>query len=166
MGDHRPGRQRPPPRLGGRLLQCRACHRPLGDGHQLGHALRHVRGELVRELGLVDGELHRRCTVREHDRQRVQRFAEAAAREARRQVERALPLSGMNAATYTSARTLSAPTAAAVTAAPLNGRTGLVVRHDGRVVAVVSLDVAGAEAVRVWVVVNPDKLRSWTTGRP
>ncbi|GHE46896.1 hypothetical protein GCM10018771_29880 [Streptomyces cellulosae] len=45
-----------------------------------------------------------------------------------------------------------------------NGPTGLVVRHDGRVVAVLSLEVSGAEAVRVWVVVNPDKLRSWNAG--
>ncbi|MDT6983101.1 RNA polymerase subunit sigma [Streptomyces lusitanus] len=48
----------------------------------------------------------------------------------------------------------------------VNGRTGLVVRHDRRVVAVLSLEVAGAEVVRMWVVVNPDKLRSWNTGRP
>ncbi len=47
----------------------------------------------------------------------------------------------------------------------VNGRTGLVVRHDRRVVAVLSLDVSGTEAVRVWVVVNPDKLRPWNAGR-
>lgn len=46
----------------------------------------------------------------------------------------------------------------------VNGRTGLVVRHGRRVVAVLSLDVSGAEAVGVWVVVNPDKLRSWNAG--
>ncbi len=48
---------------------------------------------------------------------------------------------------------------------PVNGRTGLVVRHGRRVVAVLSLDVSGTEAVGVWVVVNPDKLRSWNAGR-
>ncbi|MEV5049601.1 RNA polymerase subunit sigma [Streptomyces griseoincarnatus] len=47
----------------------------------------------------------------------------------------------------------------------VNGHTGLVVRHDRRVVAVLSLDVSGAEAVRVWIAVNPDKLRSWNAGR-
>ncbi|MFC8943005.1 RNA polymerase subunit sigma [Streptomyces griseoincarnatus] len=47
----------------------------------------------------------------------------------------------------------------------VNGRTGLVVRHGRRVVAVLSLDVSGTEAVGVWVVVNPDKLRSWNAGR-
>ncbi|WP_268219159.1 RNA polymerase subunit sigma [Streptomyces sp. EMB24] len=47
----------------------------------------------------------------------------------------------------------------------VNGRTGLVVRHDRRVVAVLSLDVSGTEAVQVWVVVNPDKLRPWNAGR-
>ncbi|MCC9684387.1 RNA polymerase subunit sigma [Streptomyces sp. MNU103] len=46
----------------------------------------------------------------------------------------------------------------------VNGRTGLVVRHGRRVVAVLSLDVSGAEAVGVWVVVNPDKLRYWNAG--
>ncbi|MFC7905062.1 RNA polymerase subunit sigma [Streptomyces griseoincarnatus] len=47
----------------------------------------------------------------------------------------------------------------------VNGRTGLVVRHGRRVVAVLSLDASGTEAVGVWVVVNPDKLRSWNAGR-
>ncbi|MFD5379107.1 RNA polymerase subunit sigma [Streptomyces griseoincarnatus] len=47
----------------------------------------------------------------------------------------------------------------------VNGRTGLVVRHGRRVVAVLSLDVSGTEAAGVWVVVNPDKLRSWNAGR-
>ncbi|MQL63155.1 RNA polymerase subunit sigma [Streptomyces vinaceus] len=47
----------------------------------------------------------------------------------------------------------------------VNGRTGLVVHHGRRVVAVLSLDVSGTEAVGVWAVVNPDKLRSWNAGR-
>lgn len=51
----------------------------------------------------------------------------------------------------------------------VNGRTGLVVRYDDQVAAVIGLDVAGHQAVQVWVVLNPDKLRSWnqqdTTGR-
>ncbi|MBQ0850393.1 RNA polymerase subunit sigma [Streptomyces sp. BH-SS-21] len=50
----------------------------------------------------------------------------------------------------------------------VNGRTGLVARCDDRVAAVIGLDVAGHQAVQVWVVLNPDKLRSWnqqnTTG--
>ncbi|MFD6291419.1 RNA polymerase subunit sigma [Streptomyces sp. NPDC060205] len=52
----------------------------------------------------------------------------------------------------------------------VNGRTGLVVRYDHQVAAVIGLDVAGHQAVQVWVVLNPDKLRSWNqqraTGRP
>ena len=44
---------------------------------------------------------------------------------------------------------------------PVNGRTGLVLRRTGQAVAVVSLSVAGAEVTAVWVVLNPDKLRSW-----
>lgn len=43
----------------------------------------------------------------------------------------------------------------------VNGRTGLVVRYDGQVAAVISLDIAGTQAVQVWVTLNPDKLRSW-----
>ena len=44
---------------------------------------------------------------------------------------------------------------------PVNGRTGLVARYDDQVAAVVSLDMAGSRVVQVWVVLNPDKLRSW-----
>ncbi|MFG3142832.1 RNA polymerase subunit sigma, partial [Streptomyces sp. NPDC048211] len=43
----------------------------------------------------------------------------------------------------------------------VNGRTGLVVRYDEQVVAVISLDIAGHLVVQVWVILNPDKLRSW-----
>ncbi|MEU3364365.1 RNA polymerase subunit sigma [Streptomyces pseudogriseolus] len=58
------------------------------------------------------------------------------------------------------------PLTTTLAAHSVNGRAGLVVRHDRRVVAVMSLEVAGAEVVRMWVVVNPDKLRHWNTGRP
>ncbi|GGX76186.1 sigma-70 family RNA polymerase sigma factor family protein [Streptomyces fructofermentans] len=43
----------------------------------------------------------------------------------------------------------------------VNGRTGIVVRCDRRVAAVISLDITGHHAVQVWVTLNPDKLRSW-----
>ncbi|MFK0120835.1 sigma factor [Streptomyces sp. NPDC090994] len=46
-------------------------------------------------------------------------------------------------------------------ACPVNGGTGLVARYDETVAAVVTLDVAGSRVVQVWVVLNPDKLRSW-----
>ncbi|WP_329333576.1 RNA polymerase subunit sigma [Streptomyces sp. NBC_01352] len=48
----------------------------------------------------------------------------------------------------------------------VNGRTGLVVRYDGQVVAVISLDIAGHHAVQVWVTLNPDKLRPWNQPDP
>lgn len=48
-----------------------------------------------------------------------------------------------------------------LTAHPVNGRTGLVVRYDDQVAAVISLDIAGRRVAQVWVVLNPDKLRSW-----
>jgi RNA polymerase sigma-70 factor (ECF subfamily) len=49
---------------------------------------------------------------------------------------------------------------------PVNGSTGLVARYDDQVAAVVTLDVADSRVVQVWVVLNPDKLRSWNRPRP
>ncbi|CAM5698322.1 sigma factor-like helix-turn-helix DNA-binding protein [Streptomyces canus] len=43
----------------------------------------------------------------------------------------------------------------------VNGRTGIVVRYDGQVAAVISFDTAGHHVVQVWAVLNPDKLRLW-----
>ncbi|MFI1338201.1 RNA polymerase subunit sigma [Streptomyces sp. NPDC020845] len=48
-----------------------------------------------------------------------------------------------------------------LTAQSVNGRTGLVARYDGQVAAVISLDIADRRVAQVWVVLNPDKLRSW-----
>ncbi|MFD7697081.1 sigma factor [Streptomyces sp. NPDC059805] len=48
----------------------------------------------------------------------------------------------------------------------VNGRTGLLVRCDGVVAAVISLDVAGPHVIQVWVVLNPDKLRPWNRTAP
>ncbi|MGW7619598.1 sigma factor-like helix-turn-helix DNA-binding protein [Streptomyces antimycoticus] len=43
----------------------------------------------------------------------------------------------------------------------VNGRTGLVARYDRQVAAVISLDVTDHRVAQVWVVLNPEKLRSW-----
>ncbi|MFJ3671163.1 RNA polymerase subunit sigma [Streptomyces sp. NPDC090106] len=48
---------------------------------------------------------------------------------------------------------------------PVNGRTGLVARCHGRVAAVITLDLADALVAQIWIVVNPDKLRSWNSPR-
>jgi RNA polymerase sigma-70 factor (ECF subfamily) len=48
-----------------------------------------------------------------------------------------------------------------VTAQSVNGRTGLVVRCDHRVGAVISLNVTGDRVGQVWAVLNPEKLRRW-----
>lgn len=48
----------------------------------------------------------------------------------------------------------------------VNGRTGLVLRYDQQVVAVISLDTAGHHVVQVWAILNPDKLRSWNRTAP
>jgi RNA polymerase sigma-70 factor (ECF subfamily) len=51
-----------------------------------------------------------------------------------------------------------------LTAQSVNSRTGLVVRCDRTVAAVVSLDVADRRVAQVWAVLNPDKLRRWNEG--
>ncbi|GAA3592883.1 RNA polymerase sigma factor [Nonomuraea rosea] len=43
----------------------------------------------------------------------------------------------------------------------VNGRTGLVLRREGQVVAAVSVSVAEGEVTAVWIVLNPDKLQHW-----
>ncbi|MFJ3307167.1 RNA polymerase subunit sigma [Streptomyces sp. NPDC086549] len=43
----------------------------------------------------------------------------------------------------------------------VNERTGLIARYDHQVAAVISLDVADHHVAQVWVILNPDKLRSW-----
>ncbi|MEU1232281.1 RNA polymerase subunit sigma [Streptomyces sp. NPDC005828] len=46
---------------------------------------------------------------------------------------------------------------------PVNGRTGLVVRCHERVAAVITLDLVHSRVGRIWVVLNPDKLRAWNS---
>jgi RNA polymerase sigma-70 factor (ECF subfamily) len=48
----------------------------------------------------------------------------------------------------------------------VNGRTGLVARYNQQVAAVISLDIADHHVAQVWVVLNPDKLRSWNQTPP
>ncbi|MFI6883124.1 hypothetical protein [Streptosporangium canum] len=48
-----------------------------------------------------------------------------------------------------------------LSAGSVNGRTGLVLRRAGQVVAVASVSVAEAEVTAVWIVLNPDKLQRW-----
>ncbi|MGP3938917.1 RNA polymerase subunit sigma [Streptomyces sp. 6N106] len=43
----------------------------------------------------------------------------------------------------------------------VNGRTGLVARYGRQVAGVISLDVTDHRVAQVWVVLNPEKLRSW-----
>jgi RNA polymerase sigma-70 factor (ECF subfamily) len=46
----------------------------------------------------------------------------------------------------------------------VNGQPGLVAQQDGIIVTVFAFDVAGDRIKHIWVVRNPEKLRSWTTG--
>jgi hypothetical protein len=45
----------------------------------------------------------------------------------------------------------------------VNGQPGLVGQQDGRTVAVVAFDVAGDRIAHMWAILNPEKLRCWTT---
>ena len=46
----------------------------------------------------------------------------------------------------------------------VNGQPGLVAQLDGVTVAVFAFDVVGGQIKHLWAVLNPDKLRPWTTG--
>lgn len=61
---------------------------------------------------------------------------------------------------------LGAPPHPVVRVASVNGRAGLLVAAEGRVVAVVSLSVAAAAVTAVWITLNPDKLRPWQRRLP
>jgi RNA polymerase sigma factor (sigma-70 family) len=45
----------------------------------------------------------------------------------------------------------------------VNGQPGLVAQRDGATVAVYAFDVAGDQITHIWAVLNPGKLRAWTT---
>jgi RNA polymerase sigma factor (sigma-70 family) len=47
----------------------------------------------------------------------------------------------------------------------VNGQPGLVARRDGVTMAVVAFDIAGDRIKHIWAVLNPEKLRPWTTRR-
>ena len=46
----------------------------------------------------------------------------------------------------------------------VNGQRGLVAQQDGTTAAVVAFDIAGDRIKHIWAVLNPEKLRPWTTG--
>jgi RNA polymerase sigma factor (sigma-70 family) len=46
----------------------------------------------------------------------------------------------------------------------VNGQPGLVAQADGSTIAVYAFDVAGDRIRHIWTVLNPEKLRPWTTG--
>ena len=47
----------------------------------------------------------------------------------------------------------------------VNGQPGLVAQLEGVTVAVLAFDVTGDRIKHIWAILNPDKLRPWTTGR-
>jgi hypothetical protein len=46
----------------------------------------------------------------------------------------------------------------------VNGQPGLVAQRDGTTIAVYAFDVADDRIKHIWGMLNPDKLRPWTTG--
>jgi RNA polymerase sigma-70 factor (ECF subfamily) len=46
----------------------------------------------------------------------------------------------------------------------VNGQPGLVAQRDGVTVAVYAFAIAGDRITHIWAILNPDKLRPWTTG--
>jgi RNA polymerase sigma-70 factor, ECF subfamily len=46
----------------------------------------------------------------------------------------------------------------------VNGQPGLVAQQDGVTMAVYAFDIAADKITRIWAVLDPGKLRSWTTG--
>ncbi|MBB4778384.1 sigma factor-like helix-turn-helix DNA-binding protein [Actinomadura livida] len=46
----------------------------------------------------------------------------------------------------------------------VNGQPGLVAEQDGAVVTVFAFQVTGDRIKHIWVIRNPEKLRTWTTG--
>jgi RNA polymerase sigma-70 factor (ECF subfamily) len=45
----------------------------------------------------------------------------------------------------------------------VNGQPGLIAQQDGLTIAVYAFDIAGDRIKHIWAVLNPDKLRPWTT---
>ncbi|MFC7596418.1 hypothetical protein ACFQU3_13955 [Terrabacter sp. GCM10028922] len=48
----------------------------------------------------------------------------------------------------------------------VNGRPGVVLRRDGRAEAVIAVALADAQVIRIWLVLNPDKLTRWHVVTP
>jgi hypothetical protein len=46
----------------------------------------------------------------------------------------------------------------------VNGQPGLVAQLDGATVAVYAFGISAGKIKHIWAVLNPDKLRPWTTG--
>ena len=46
----------------------------------------------------------------------------------------------------------------------VNGQPGLVAQQDGVTMMVMAFDLAGGRIKHIWAVLNPEKLRPWTTG--
>jgi RNA polymerase sigma-70 factor, ECF subfamily len=45
----------------------------------------------------------------------------------------------------------------------VNGQPGLIAQLDGRTVAVYAFDITGGQIRHIWAILNPDKLRPWTS---
>ncbi|WP_331765761.1 RNA polymerase sigma factor SigJ [Embleya sp. NBC_00896] len=71
---------------------------------------------------------------------------------------------GEGVARYLTDLAVRAPGGLMVLERTVNGRAGLVIEHEGVIVAVYAFDVADDRITRIWAVRNPDKLHPWTAG--
>ncbi|MEP7765444.1 hypothetical protein [Sanguibacter sp. 25GB23B1] len=58
-------------------------------------------------------------------------------------------------------RVLSQVPATTASEQSVNGASGLVLRHGGRVLGVLSASIQAGRILDIWLVLNPDKLRHW-----
>jgi RNA polymerase sigma-70 factor (ECF subfamily) len=69
---------------------------------------------------------------------------------------------GRASALHALARVLGAHGVATTTVHSINGSAGLALRDaDNRVVGIITVDVRRRVVRRIWIVLNPDKLRHW-----
>jgi len=75
------------------------------------------------------------------------------------------PIEGaQQVACFLAALARAAPADVSLLQRTVNGQPGLVKQQDGVTVAVYAFEIAGDQITRIWAILNPGKLRPWTTG--
>ncbi|MDR0341553.1 MAG: RNA polymerase sigma factor SigJ [Nocardiopsaceae bacterium] len=74
------------------------------------------------------------------------------------------PIEGRDQVAGFFARRAAAAAGLTILERTVNGQPGLVAQRDGATVAVYAFEIAGDRIQHIWAMLNPDKLRPWTTG--